>query len=109
MAIATKRKLAQQHDDLEEAITMVQEKFNNMIALLDKNRQDNERVFRALQEMFEERIPTMGLDEDQELFIYRNVDKAIQSSVSREESVKEIKTAFHDIEEDLKLLSKKSE
>ena len=109
LAIATKRKLAQQHDDLEEAITMVQEKFNNMIALLDKNRQDNERVFRALQEMFEERIPTMGLDEDQELFIYRNVDKAIQSSVSREESVKEIKTAFHDIEEDLKLLSKKSE
>ncbi|MEI5639511.1 MULTISPECIES: response regulator [unclassified Pseudoalteromonas] len=109
LAIATKRKLAQQHDDLEEAITMVQSKFNNMIALLDKNRQENERVFRALQEMFEERIPTMGLDEDQELFIYRNVDKAIQSSVAREESVQEIKTAFHDIEEDLKLLSKKSE
>ena len=109
LAIATKRKLAQQHDDLEEAITMVQSKFNNMIALLDKNRQENERVFRSLQEMFEERIPTMGLDEDQELFIYRNVDKAIQSSVAREESVHEIKTAFHDIEEDLKLLSKKSE
>lgn len=88
---------------------MVQGKFNSMVSLLDKNRQENEKVFRSLQELFEERIPTMGLDEDQEMFIYQNVDKAIQSSVAREESVREVKTAFHDIEEDLKLLSRRSE
>ncbi|CAM3842873.1 response regulator [Pseudoalteromonas sp. CO348] len=109
IAISTKRKLVQQHEDLEEAIKMVQGKFNSMVSLLDKNRQENEKVFRSLQELFEERIPTMGLDEDQEMFIYQNVDKAIQSSVAREESVREVKTAFHDIEEDLKLLSRRSE
>ncbi|MCG9757679.1 MULTISPECIES: response regulator [Pseudoalteromonas] len=109
IAISTKRKLVQQHEDLEEAIKMVQGKFNSMVSLLDKNRQENEEVFRSLQELFEERIPTMGLDEDQEMFIYQNVDKAIQSSVAREESVREVKSGFYDIEEDLKLLSRRSE
>ncbi|RRS10675.1 response regulator [Pseudoalteromonas sp. J010] len=109
LAILTKRKLTRQREDLEAAITMVQGKFKSMISLLDKNRQENEKVFRVLQELFEERIPTMGLDEDQEQFIYQNVDKAIQSSVAREASVHEVRAAFHDIEEDLKVLSRRAE
>lgn len=48
----------------------------------------------------------MGLDEDQEVFIYRKVDETIQNSVAREESVKGVKAAFHEIEQDLSILLK---
>ena len=74
--------------------------------MLNENRQNNEKVFKQLQEELEERIPSMGLDEDQEVFIYKKVDETIQNSVAREESVKQVKAAFTEIEQDLSLLLK---
>ena len=46
----------------------------------------------------------MGLDEDQEIFIYKKVDETIQNSVAREESVIQVKEAFADIETELSIL-----
>ena len=69
-----------------------------MIELLNENRINNEAVFKRLQEDLESRIPTMGLDEDQEVFIYQKVDETIQNSVAREESVQGVKAAFKEIE-----------
>ncbi|MFM9785975.1 hypothetical protein, partial [Streptomyces scabiei] len=60
--------------------------------------------FKRLQEELEERIPSMGLDDDQEMFIYQKVDQTIQNSVAREASVKGVKAAFNEIEQDLTLL-----
>ena len=74
--------------------------------MLNDNRQNNEKVFKQLQEELEERIPSMGLDEDQEIFIYKKVDETIQKSVAREESVQQVKAAFAEIEQDLSLLLK---
>jgi len=75
-----------------------------LIDLLNENRLNNEQVFKKLQEELEVRIPTMGLDEDQEIFIYKKVDETIQNSVAREESVIQVKEAFTDIETELSIL-----
>lgn len=106
-AIMTRAALESQQAKLNDAITMVNSKFHGLIDLLNENRKNNEAVFKRLQEELEERIPSMGLDEDQEVFIYRKVDETIQNSVAREESVKGVKAAFHEIEQDLATLLKK--
>jgi CheY-like chemotaxis protein len=105
-AILTRKELTTQHQNLEKAQTMIHEKFKSLMGMLETNRKQNETVFRALQERFEVLIPAMGLDEDQEIFIFGNVDEAIQNSVAREETIHMVKSAFSEIEEDLSLLAK---
>ena len=105
-AILTKKELLQQQQQLNDAVGKVHSKFTGLIELLNENRINNEAVFKRLQEDLESRIPTMGLDEDQEVFIYQKVDETIQNSVAREESVKGVKAAFKEIENDLSQLLK---
>ena len=105
-AIMTKKMLESQQAKLNAVASTVHSKFHGLISLLNENRQNNEKVFKQLQEELEERIPSMGLDEDQEVFIYKKVDETIQNSVAREESVKQVKAAFTEIEQDLSLLLK---
>lgn len=104
-AILTRHELAAQRQSLDKAQAMVNGKFTSLMGMLETNRKQNETVFRALQERFETRIPSMGLDEDQEVFIFSNVDEAIQNSIAREEAIDMIKSAFKEIEGDLALLS----
>ncbi len=105
-AILTKKELLQQQQQLNDAVGKVHSKFTGLIELLNENRLNNEAIFKQLQEDLERRIPTMGLDEDQEVFIYQKVDETIQNSVAREESVKGVKAAFKEIENDLSQLLK---
>ncbi|MBD1580748.1 response regulator [Pseudoalteromonas sp. S16_S37] len=107
LAILTRNELCQQQQNLNGAIAMINSKFKSLMTMLNNNRKQNEAVFRELQEQFEHRIPTMGLDEDQELFIYNHVDSAIQRSVAREEALIQVKEAFTEIEADLAELSHK--
>lgn len=106
-AILTSQKLKAQQASFNDVVTMLHKKFQDLIELLDSNRINNEAVFKRLQEELEERIPSMGLDDDQEMFIYQKVDQTIQNSVAREASVKGVKAAFHEIEQDLSLLIRK--
>ncbi len=106
-AIMTKQMLESQQQKLNDVASTVHSKFHGLIGLLNENRESNEKVFKQLQEDLEVRIPTMGLDEDQEVFIYKKVDETIQNSIAREESVKQVKAAFTEIEQDLSLLLKK--
>ena len=106
-AIMTKQMLESQQQKLNDVASTVHSKFHGLIGLLNENRENNEKVFKQLQEDLEVRIPTMGLDEDQEVFIYKKVDETIQNSIAREESVKQVKSAFVEIEQDLSLLLKK--
>jgi len=106
-AIMTKQMLESQQQKLNDVASTVHSKFHGLIGLLNENRENNEKVFKQLQEDLEVRIPTMGLDEDQEVFIYKKVDETIQNSIAREESVKQVKAAFTEIEQDLSLLLKK--
>ena len=105
-AITTKQMLVSQQERLNKVASTVHSKFHSLIGLLNNSRINNEKVFKRLQEELEERIPTMGLDEDQEVFIYRKVDETIQNSVARQESVDQVKKAFSEIEQDLALLLK---
>ena len=105
-AITTKQMLVSQQERLNKVASTVHSKFHSLIGLLNDSRINNEKVFKRLQEELEERIPTMGLDEDQEVFIYRKVDETIQNSVARQESVDQVKKAFSEIEQDLALLLK---
>ncbi|MFC3033138.1 PleD family two-component system response regulator [Pseudoalteromonas fenneropenaei] len=104
-AIVTRDRLLTQQQNLNEVIGMVHNKFHTLVSMLDSNRKDNEAVFKELQEEFEQRIPSMGLDEDQEIFIYSKLDKAIQRSIAREGAVADVKSAFKEIESDLALLA----
>ncbi|MCO7189244.1 MULTISPECIES: response regulator [unclassified Pseudoalteromonas] len=105
LAILTRKQLLSQQAELNDAISMIHSKFTGLLALLNNNRSQNESIFRRLQEVFEQRIPTMGLDEDQEVFIYQHVDEAIQGSIAREEAIMQVREAFTEIESDLSLLS----
>lgn len=107
LSILTRSELVRQQDNLSDVIDMVHGKFTALMSLLDENRLHNERVFTELQEKFENNIPSMGLDEDQEDFIFNHVDQAIQKSVAREEAITEVRSAFKEIEADLALISKK--
>ena len=105
-AITTKQMLVSQQERLNKVASTIHSKFHSLIGLLNDSRINNEKVFKQLQEELEERIPTMGLDEDQEVFIYKKVDETIQNSVARQESVDQVKKAFAEIEQDLALLLK---
>jgi DNA-binding response OmpR family regulator len=100
-SIITKRLLAKQKTSLRQAVTMIRDKFEDLVGVLNLSHEMNEAIFRELQEEFESRIPHMGLDEDQELYIYRKVDQTIQKSVAREDLLHDIKRAFSEIEDDL--------
>lgn len=107
LAILTRKELELQQQNLESVLTMINGKFQSLIGMLNTNRKQNESVFRALQERFETRIPSMGLDDDQEIFILSNVDESIQNSVAREEAIDMVQSAFTEIEGDLSLLADK--
>ena len=48
----------------------------------------------------------MGLDEDQEQYIYKKVDDTIQKSVAREDLLQDITRAFTELENDLSVMLK---
>ncbi len=108
LAILNERRLAEQKEHLRNTMQLMRGKFETLIDKLNASHKENEAVFRALQEEFEMRIPMMGLDEDQEIFIYKKVDETIQKSVAREDSLTNVKEAFAAIEEDLQALLKLS-
>ncbi len=105
-AIITKKELLRQQQQLSDAVSKIHSKFSGLIELLNENRITNEAVFKQLQNDLEKRIPSMGLDEDQEIFIYQKVDETIQNSVAREGSVQGVKAAFKEIENNLSQLLK---
>lgn len=105
-SIITKGQLNEQKFKLRQAFTMVRGKFEDLVGVLNLSHEMNETIFRDLQEEFETKIPHMGLDDDQELYIYRKVDETIQKSVAREDLLNDVKSAFYDIEDDLERMLK---
>jgi hypothetical protein len=85
---------------------MIRNKFEDLVDVLNLSHEMNEEIFRQLQNEFETRIPHMGLDEDQELYIYSKVDETIQKSVAREDLLQDVTRAFSEIESDLAVLLK---
>lgn len=100
-AILTKRKLQYQRMQLQRAFSLVRDKFEDLVGVLNLSHEMNEAIFRDLQSEFEQRIPHMGLDDDQEQYIYKKVDDTILRSVAREDLLTDVKRAFYDIEQDL--------
>ncbi len=100
-AIITKKQLNNQRLKLRQAFSLVRSKFEDLVAVLNLSHEMNEAIFRELQDEFETRIPHMGLDEDQEIYIYKKVDDTIEKSVAREDLLHDVKRAFIEIEEDL--------
>ena len=105
-AILMRKQLANQKLKLRQAFSMVRTKFEGLVDVLNLSHEMNEAIFRELQEEFESRIPHMGLDEDQELYIYKKVDETILKSVAREDLLQDVTRAFTEIEADLSLMLK---
>ncbi|NQZ11022.1 MAG: response regulator [Algicola sp.] len=100
-AIMTELQLEAQKKALKETIGLVKAKFEDLVWVLNESHSVNETIFKELQEQFESHIPGMGLEDDQEQYIYRSLDKTIQKSVAREDQVMNIKSTFFEIEDDL--------
>jgi CheY-like chemotaxis protein len=105
-AILTRQQLSNKTLRLRQAFSMIRNKFEDLVDVLNLSHEMNEEIFRQLQNEFETRIPHMGLDEDQELYIYSKVDETIQKSVAREDLLQDVTRAFSEIESDLAVLLK---
>lgn len=108
-AILTEQQLARQKIALKQTIMMIKARFEHLARTVRQSHIDNEEIFKQLQEHFEMQIPTMGLDEDQELYIFRTLDETIQKSVGRVDDMAALAETFKDIESDLNLLTEPAE
>ena len=97
-AIITQSKLLKQKRALKEVISLTKTKFQELVLAMDESHKANEDIFRDLQLRFEQHIPSMGLEEDQELYIFRELDATIQKSVARGDNVADVQAAFKEIE-----------
>lgn len=103
-AVITERQLARQKVALKQTIAMIKARFEQLVTVVQSNHGENEAIFKRLQEQFELQIPSMGLDEDQELYIFRTLDETIQNSIGRAGQMSTITETFKEIEADLGLL-----
>jgi DNA-binding response OmpR family regulator len=100
-AILTANELTTQKRTVKETFTLVKNKLEGLVLVINESHEMNELIFRELQEQFENTIPSMGLEEDQEQYIYKSLDKSIEKSFAREDLLMNIKVTFGEIEEEL--------
>jgi hypothetical protein len=100
-AILTANELTTQKRTVKETFTLVKNKLEDLVLVINESHEMNELIFRELQEQFENTIPSMGLEEDQEQYIYKSLDKSIEKSFAREDLLMNIKVTFGEIEEEL--------
>lgn len=105
-ALVTENELNQQRAMLSQALGIVNQKVNGLIEDLNASHVENEQIFTELQEKFDAEIPRMGLEDDQEQYIFSSLDYTIQRSVHREDKLLKIKSSFADMEEKLSSLFK---
>ena len=103
-AILTATELVAQKQTLKQTIGLVKNKFENLVAVLNQSHEMNESIFRDLQIQFEQNIPSMGLEEDQENYIFQSLDKSIVKSFARENLLGDVKGTFGEIEKELSSL-----
>lgn len=105
-ALVTDNQLMQQRKMLHQTLDIVNHRVNGLIEDLNASHVENEQIFRELQEKFDTEIPRMGLEDDQELYIFDSLDDTIQRSVHREDKLLKIKSSFADMESELSSLFK---
>lgn len=98
LSIITAQKLKKQQQALEQVMTLTKNKFQDLVWLLNDTHKANEEIFKDLQMRLEQHIPTMGLEEDQEQYIFRELDTTIQASIARGDNLKDVQSAFKEIE-----------
>lgn len=98
ISIITAQKLQKQQQALEQVMTLTKNKFQDLVWLLNDTHKANEEIFKDLQMRLEQHIPTMGLEEDQEQYIFRELDTTIQASIARGDNLKDVQSAFKEIE-----------
>ncbi|MFT4924312.1 MAG: DNA-binding response OmpR family regulator [Phenylobacterium sp.] len=103
-AILTATELMSQKQTLKQTISLVKHKFENLVEVLNQSHQMNESIFRDLQVQFEQHIPSMGLEDDQEAYIFQSLDKTIAKSLGRENLVGDVTGTFSEIEKELSSL-----
>lgn len=97
-AIITQQKLKKQEQALQQVVTLTKNRFQDLVRVLNDTHKANEDIFRQLQLRFEQQIPTMGLEEDQEQYIFRELDTSIQKSIARGDSLDDVQAVLKEIE-----------
>ena len=103
-SILTVNELTSQKKVLKETIGVVKSKFEDLVWVLNQSHEMNEGIFKDLQSQFEQNIPGMGLEDDQEQYIFRSLDRSIEKSFAREDLLMSIKVTFGEIEDELSSL-----
>lgn len=97
-AIISQRKLQKQEKALQQVVTLTKNKFQDLVWVLNDTHKANEEIFKELQLRFEQYVPSMGLEEDQEQYIFRELDSTIQKSIARGDNLGDVQAVFVEIE-----------
>lgn len=100
-ALVTELQLRSQRAKLDKALSLVNHRVTHLVEDLNASHEENEKIFTELQEQFDVEIPRMGLDDDQEQYIFNSLDNTIQRSVHREDKLLRIKLSFAEMESEL--------
>lgn len=104
--IITQAKLKDQKAVLQRVVSIMRAKFEQLAWILKETHRANEKIFRDLQLKFDQHIPTMGLEDDQEKYINQALDSAIEESIARVDNADDVKRTFADVEHLLRELIK---
>ncbi|WP_018692140.1 response regulator [Algicola sagamiensis] len=103
ISLDTSARLDRKQELLEDTVHKIKDRFEDLVMMINQSHAQNVEVFSKLQRDFDQHIPGMGLDEDQELYIVKTLDETIQQALGKEDMLLDVKAAFYHIEE---LLSK---
>ncbi len=96
--LETSQELATRKAELTSFTQYLHDQFTELVNIINTSHELNEEIFRQLLMEYEIQIPRMGLEDDQEKYIFESLDKAVQDSIAREDKLFDIKAVFADIE-----------
>ncbi len=95
-----------QKKQLEDALSKLSSTLENSASLLKDNNEACENTLRTMLQNFELKLPSMGLEEDQEALLVSMLDEGINAAIS---AVKESESVGSDLSDNIHLLKKLSE
>lgn len=86
--------IANQTRSLNSSFDAVQDTLTNLATELEDNQKHVTKIFQNLMEQLETRMPALGLDDDQEVYLIETFDKALTASQLLIDKNQETRTAF---------------
>lgn len=94
IALNTEQALHKQTNDLTQTLNSIRQCFEQLSSSHRDNQNKSVEVMRSMLDELSQRLPLMGLEDDQEAYILNRVDKAIEESFDIIDNAKDISLTF---------------